>query len=178
MVKVRPPIALDAGNMAQLRNEIITIGGTTAMTRPVTGKDLTQWMASNADQSAWHVALDDQENVVGFQWISPHPDLPPEACDIASFVQVGRTGLGIGSALFDATAQAAARLGYVWINATIRADNHGGLTYYQSRGFRDWQTLRRVARYCGDRFARMRCKVRRCMFSRRAVSDTFLSQSS
>ena len=22
--------------------------------------------------------------------------------------------------------------------ATIRADNHGGLTYYQSRGFRDW----------------------------------------
>ena len=37
-----------------------------------------------------------------------------------------------------ATAQAAARLGYVWINATIRADNHGGLTYYQSRGFRDW----------------------------------------
>ena len=65
-------------------------------------------------------------------------DQPPEACDIASFVQVGRTGLGIGSALFDATAQAAARLGYVWINATIRADNHGGLTYYQSRGFRDW----------------------------------------
>ncbi len=133
MVKVRPPIALDAGNMAQLLNEIITIGGTTAMTRPVTGKDLTEWMASNADQSAWHVALDDQENVVGFQWISPHPDLPPEACDIASFVQVGRTGLGIGSALFDATAQAAARLGYVWINATIRADSERLGAVFQSQ---------------------------------------------
>jgi len=40
--------------------------------------------------------------------------------------------------LFSANAQAAKDLGYVWINATIRADNEGGLTYYQSRGFRDW----------------------------------------
>ena len=52
--------------------------------------------------------------------------------------QIGRTGLGIGSALFSAIAGAAKNLGYVWINATIRADNTGGLTYYQSRGFRDW----------------------------------------
>jgi hypothetical protein len=26
----------------------------------------------------------------------------------------------------------------MWINASIRADNEGGLTYYQSRGFRTW----------------------------------------
>jgi L-amino acid N-acyltransferase YncA len=76
--------------------------------------------------------------VLGFQWVSPHPNLPPESCDIASFVQIGRTGLGIGSALFTATAAAAKALGYKWINATIRADNDGGLTYYQSRGFRTW----------------------------------------
>ena len=95
-------------------------------------------MAINADQSAWHVALNDAEEVIGFQWIAPHPQLPPEACDVASFVQIGQTGLGIGSALFSATAKAAKTLGYVWINATIRADNTGGLTYYQSRGFRDW----------------------------------------
>lgn len=138
MTKIRKPISLDAPHMAQLLNEIITIGGTTAMTRQVTGNDLTDMMASNPDQSAWHVALDDAEKVVGFQWIGPHSKLPAEACDIASFVQVGRTGLGIGSALFDATAAAAKQLGYVWINATIRADNTGGLTYYQSRGFRDW----------------------------------------
>jgi hypothetical protein len=29
-------------------------------------------------------------------------------------------------------------LGYAWINANIRADNEGGLIYYQSRGFRDY----------------------------------------
>ena len=78
------------------------------------------------------------EKVVGFQWIEPNPKLPAEAVDIATFVQIGQTGLGIGSKLFDETAKAARSLGYVWINATIRADNEGGLTYYQSRGFRDW----------------------------------------
>jgi ribosomal protein S18 acetylase RimI-like enzyme len=61
--------------------------------------------------------------------------LPPEACDIASFVKLGQTGLGIGTLLFDASRQAAKDLGYDWINATIRADNSGGLAYYQSRGF-------------------------------------------
>ncbi len=138
MITVREALGLDSANMARLLNEIIEIGGTTAITRPVTGDDLKQWMASNADHSAWHVGLDEDEKVVGFQWINPHPKLPAGACDIATFVQVGRTGLGIGSALFSATSAAAKQLGYVWINATIRADNAGGLIYYQSRGFRDW----------------------------------------
>ncbi len=87
---------------------------------------------------------------MGFQWISTHPDWPTEACDIATFVQVGRTGLGIGSALFSATSDAANQLGYVWINATIRADNTGGLTYYQSRGFRDWHYDEEVALASGQ----------------------------
>ncbi|TMM52581.1 GNAT family N-acetyltransferase [Sulfitobacter sabulilitoris] len=135
---VRPALLIDTRDIARLLNDIIERGGTTALTRPVTGQDITEWMAEDADRSAWHVAVDDQGKVVGFQWIAPHPQLPPEACDIASYVQIGQAGLGIGSALFDANAKAAKRLGYAWINATIRADNHGGLTYYQSRGFRDW----------------------------------------
>jgi L-amino acid N-acyltransferase YncA len=129
---------LDAGSVAKLLNEIIEAGGTTALVRPVTGDDLHDWMRSKAAQSTWHVALDTSEKVVGFQWVTPHEKLPPEACDIATFVQTGQTGLGIGSALFKATSVAAKSLGYRWINATIRADNEGGLTYYQSRGFRTW----------------------------------------
>lgn len=138
MIRVRRAMTLDCNSMAHLLNAIIAKGGTTALTRPVTGDDISDWMQSEAERSAWHVALDDNEQVVGFQWISPHAKLPPEAVDIATFVQIGQTGLGIGSALFDATRKAAKELGYAWINATIRADNEGGLTYYQSRGFRDW----------------------------------------
>ncbi len=127
--------------MAQLLNQIIKEGGTTALTREVTGKDIGEWMAFAPDRSAWHVAVDDRERIVGFQWIEPKEDLPVNAVDIATFVQIGQTGLGIGSALFDATKKAAKALGYSWINANIRSDNEGGLIYYQSRGFQDYGTL-------------------------------------
>ena len=53
-----------------------------------------------------------------------------------------QTGLGIGSKLFAATRDAAQAAGYIWINAEIRADNAGGLTYYQSRGFEDYGRIR------------------------------------
>ncbi|MEP3442602.1 MAG: GNAT family N-acetyltransferase [Sulfitobacter sp.] len=141
MINVRPAIPLDAGSMARLLNEIIRIGGTTALVRPVTGADLIERMAYAPERSAWHVALDDDEQVVGFQWITTSQELPPHAAEIATFVQVGQTGLGIGSALFSATAKAAEELGYIWIRANIRADNEGGLTYYQSRGFRDYDLI-------------------------------------
>jgi GNAT superfamily N-acetyltransferase len=65
--------------------------------------------------------------------------LPDAAANIATFVLPGRQQLGIGSALFTTTERAGRDLGYVWINATIRADNEGGLVYYQSRGFRIWK---------------------------------------
>jgi L-amino acid N-acyltransferase YncA len=138
MITVRAAMDLDAGSMAALLNAIIERGGTTALTRPVTAQDMRDWMSATPDRSVWHVALDDRERVIGFQWIAPNESLPEDAADIATFVEIGRTGLGIGSALFSATAKAAKALGYVWINATIRADNEGGLVYYRSRGFRDW----------------------------------------
>ncbi|MCV3269986.1 GNAT family N-acetyltransferase [Roseobacter sinensis] len=151
MIQVRPAMTLDCASMAQLLNEIIQIGGTTALTRPVTGTDLAEWMQDEPDRSAWHVAVNAEEAVVGFQWIAPNASLPEGAADIATFVQVGQTGLGIGSALFAATAKAAKLLGYRWINATIRADNTGGLTYYQSRGFRDWRFDEDVTLESGQR---------------------------
>ena len=138
---IRTPIPLDHRPMANLLNEIIAEGGTTALTRPVTADDIAEWQNSAPGKSVWHVALDENGNVVGFQWIEPKPGLPPEAADIATFVQIGQTGLGIGSALFDATRAAAKSLGYSWINANIRADNEGGLIYYQSRGFEDYGVI-------------------------------------
>jgi len=141
MITVRPAIPLDAPSIARLLNEIIEIGGTTALVTAVTAQDMADSMAYKSDQSAWHVALNANEQVVGFQWIQPSEQLPPEAAEIATFVQVGQTGLGIGSKLFNATAKAAKALGYVWIRANIRADNDGGLTYYQSRGFRDYGVI-------------------------------------
>lgn len=134
---VRPAVAFDARQMADLLNEIIRVGGTTAITRELTAEDMKDRMARSI-RSAWHVAETPDGDIVGFQWIDQIDSLPPEAASIATFARVGRTGLGIGSALFRATEQAARDLGYIWINADIRADNEGGLIYYQSRGFEDY----------------------------------------
>ena len=128
----------DARAMAGLLNAIIEKGGSTAITAPVTAQILQGWMQAEAGASAWHLAEDGAGDVLGFQFLGPHENLPREACDIATFVRVGQTGLGVGSKLFEASRAAARALGYAWINATIRADNSGGLAYYQSRGFEDW----------------------------------------
>ncbi|UWQ19447.1 GNAT family N-acetyltransferase [Jannaschia sp. M317] len=122
--------------MAALLNAIIEKGGTTAFSAAVTGDALRDWMARDGD--IWHVAELDGE-ILGFQWIGPREKLPPEACDIATFVALGKHGLGVGSRLFEATRAAARSDGYAWINATIMAYNEGGLAYYGSRGFEDWK---------------------------------------
>ena len=131
---VRRAGPLDAAPMAELLNEIIARGGTTAITRPVTADGLRTHMTGQTP-STWHLAEDAAGLVLGFQWVEGHARLGPGASDIASFVRVGRSGQGVASALFKATCAAARDLGFTWINAEIRADNAGGLAYYQSRGF-------------------------------------------
>jgi GNAT superfamily N-acetyltransferase len=129
---IRPARPFDAGAMATLLNEIIAIGGTTSIEGPVTGHDLRDWMAD--DRATWHVAELSGE-IVGFQWFEPKADLPADACDIATFARPGRQGLGIGSALFEATKAAARAQGLRIIRARIAPRNEGGRAYYRSRGF-------------------------------------------
>jgi len=140
VITVRRAGSLDARDMAELLAAIVRKGGTTAYQRLVPRDTILQWMQRDPDRSAWHVAEEDSGQILGFQFVEPHRDLPPEACDIASFVRLGQTGLGTGSKLFEASRQAAKELGYRWINGTIHADNEDGLAYYQSRGFEDHAT--------------------------------------
>lgn len=139
MIRVTRAGRLHLGGMADLLNAVIAKGGTTAFVEAVTRDDLAAWMDRAPDRSAWHVAEDDASRVKGFQWIAPHDGLPDDTCDIATFVAPDTQGLGVGSALFPATRDAARDLGYAFIAAVIRQDNTGGLAYYQSRGFEDWR---------------------------------------
>ncbi len=140
---IRQAGPLDASQMADLLNEIISIGGTTAYVNPVSASKLRDWMAQ--DNAIWQVAENDKGEILGFQWIQDHPDLPETDCDIASFVKVGAVGLGVGSKLFEKTKVVAKQHGYRFIHAVIRADNESGLSYYQSRGFENYRRLKDVA---------------------------------
>jgi len=138
-ISIRSAGPADARDIAEMLSRVLASADTSSIQGPVDSKTIRTWMASAPDWSAWYVAEDQSGDVLGLQWIEPHADLPPEAASIATFVAPGRQQLGIGSSLFTATTQAARDLGYGWINATIRTDNEGGLTYYQSRGFRTWK---------------------------------------
>lgn len=134
-ISIQTGTAADLRQAAELLNEIIDAGGTTALTKPLSKEALGEWLMADPGQAIWHVALSEDGSLMGFQWIGPFAGLPPEACEIGTFVKTGRTGMGIGSKLFEATKAAARAMGYDWINAEIRADNSGGLAYYQSRSF-------------------------------------------
>lgn len=136
---VRPATGADADAMAEILNALIEAGGTTALQTQRTAADMAAWMTAHAGRNAWHVAVDEAGLVLGFQLAEPHDDLPQDAIDIASFARVGQGGRGVGAALFAATQAACRAMGYRWINASIRSDNHSGLTYYGRMGFVDWQ---------------------------------------
>ncbi|MBO9399470.1 GNAT family N-acetyltransferase [Shimia sp. R9_3] len=144
-ISIQPGTQADLRQTADLLNEIIAAGGTTAITKTMTKEALGEWLMANPGDATWHVALAENGTLLGFQWIGPYAALPPEACDIGTFVKTGQTGMGIGSKLFDATKTAARKLGYEWINAEIRADNAGGLAYYQSRSFETYARKSDVA---------------------------------
>lgn len=149
MINVMRVGRLHVSGMADILNDIIDVGGTTAFTTHVTSSELAEWIENGGSRAAWHVAETDGGHVLGFQWIEPVDHLPPEAAEIATFARIGHAGLGIGSALFKVTERVARDLGYAWINADIRADNTGGLAYYQSRGFEDYGRKTGVKLGCG-----------------------------
>jgi len=128
----------DAAEMAVLLNEIIRIGGTTAFQKEWTTEAMKRFIHKLQTTGCIHVARDRETGVLlGYQSLEAYPDLPKTLGIIATFAKVGNTARGIGTALFAATRQAAPALGFTEMDATIRADNTGGLAYYSKMGFVD-----------------------------------------
>jgi L-amino acid N-acyltransferase YncA len=143
----RPAVPADAPAMCAILNAIIAIGGTTAYEDPFTPETMTaNYIAAPLLIRCTLAEIDARP--VGFQALwhpSPaedhHRPLPQGWAVIATFVQPGLTGQGIGRALFTATQEAARAAGIRSIDATIRADNRSGLTFYGAMGFRDYDRI-------------------------------------
>ncbi len=137
---IRPVQAGDAAELATLLNAIIARGGTTAWETPFTPDHLRDSYLIGPTVHCCFVAERDGE-LLGFQTLGTQGFLPPEIGDIATFARVGGTQSGVGSALFAATKARARELGLAAINATIRADNAGGLAFYSRMGFIDHEVV-------------------------------------
>jgi len=142
---IRPATQSDAAEMAVLLNEIIRVGGTTAMQVEASANSTKAFINKLENTGCIHAACDEATGaLLGYQSLEAYPDLPPNLGIIATFAKVGGVQRGVGTALFAATRQAAPALGFTEIDATIRADNTGGLAYYTKMGFVDYSVAKDV----------------------------------
>ena len=144
-IEVRPVISADAPELAELLNAIIARGGTTALEEPFTAERLDAAYLTGPKVISCIVAVDGESGrLEGFQTLVREPYLPEDWGDIGTFSRVDGTQCGVGSALFVATRERACELGVAGLNAQIRADNSGGLAFYDKMGFEDYKVDRGV----------------------------------
>ena len=143
--EVRPVRQVDAHELSTLLNQIIARGGTTALEEPLEPSALDSTMLTGPDVICCFVATERSTGrLIGFQTLEKSNRLPDEVGDIGTFARVGLTQKGVGSALFNVMRAAARSRGLTAINATIRADNRGGLAFYDRMGFVDHEISRAV----------------------------------
>ena len=122
----------DAQPMADLLNEIIAIGGTTAHQHAMTAEDVRTYFLDGPAVETAFVATNDT-GLLGWQSLG----LWQDEMHIGTFVSPQRQAKGVGTALFAATCSAARARNLTVIIAHIRADNRPGLAYYARMGFCD-----------------------------------------
>ena len=137
-IEVREARRDDAVALAELLNAIIARGGTTALEDPYTAERFARAYIHGPDVHCCFVAIDPATGrLEGYQSLGRSRDLPVGVGDVGTFARLGGAQRGVGSALFAATRARAAQLGLTAINATIRADNAGGLAFYAKQGFQE-----------------------------------------
>ncbi|AOO84066.1 GNAT family N-acetyltransferase [Bosea vaviloviae] len=142
---IRPAASEDAAALVEILNEIISAGGTTAIERPLSRSEFGAHYLHGDRFLACYVAVEpSRREPTGFQALERHPDLPENWADIGTFARMRPKIKGVGTALFSETRKRARELGLAAINAAIRADNTGGLAYYEKMGFTTYKTLRAI----------------------------------
>lgn len=132
---VRPATRAEAEALAALINPIIARGGTTAHEEPMTPAYYEKIIDGLGPRDFFHVA-EAEGRILGFQYVEAHDGLDPDTGDIATFVALDAARGGVGGALADRTILEARARGWRRLHAYIRADNEGGLAYYERIGFR------------------------------------------
>jgi len=135
---IRMAMPNDTHELCELLNEIIQIGGTTAIENPLTNDEFGDYFLRGDNHICCYAALDELGHLAGFQALEHHSELPDDWADIATFTRMKPKIVGVGTALFAESKNYARRSGIAAINATIRADNEGGLKFYEKMGFKSY----------------------------------------
>lgn len=157
--RVRPAALGDALQMTKLLNAVIAAGGTTAHQTPLVVDEMFSHYIRPENNISCHVAISNGR-LSGFQsLVWANGTMPQGWAIIATFVALDRAKMGIGQKLFSATRFAAKAAEVKTIDATIRADNIGGLRYYGGLGFTDYDVLKQIPLRDGTPVDRIRKRL-------------------
>lgn len=135
VLTVRPACLSDAAEAVGILNEIVAVGGTTALETPLTVAEMIEWfLVPGPRVFCCHVAMHGGV-MFGFQSVGRSDNLPADCGEMGTYARIGHSQSGVGAALFAETVTAARDLGLTQLNAKIRRDNTGGLAYYSRMGF-------------------------------------------
>lgn len=144
-LQIRAASLADASALTTLLNNIIEIGGTTALEAPLSHSAFAAHFLIGPQVLNCFVAEDEAtKTLLGFQSLERNRDLPEDWGDIATFARPAPKTPGVGTVLFASTLVRARDLGLTTINATIRADNRAGLAFYEKMGFATYGVVEAV----------------------------------
>jgi len=147
-------VSTDVPGACRILNDIIQVGGTTAYEEPLSETDFLIHFLIGDSRISCIICEDSNADILGFQSLAINKKLPIGWVDIATFARVNPKTKGVGTLLFATSKQflVTGRVQdakvcvtpYQMINATIRADNKSGLSYYSKMGFVDYHCDRAV----------------------------------
>ncbi|MBX2855226.1 MAG: GNAT family N-acetyltransferase [Rhodobacteraceae bacterium] len=143
-IVVRPTQDEDVTGLCALLNEIIAIGGTTAILEPLSEEMFMAWALNGSRSVSCVTAADEEGTLLGFQTLKRAAAPKDDWGIIATFARTTPKVPGVGTKLFQATKEQALAAGLHAIDATIRADNVSGLSFYTKMGFQDHSVAKDV----------------------------------
>ena len=140
---IRPAIPDDADGMSRV---LVALTAAGLRTRPDSADFALQTYIAPPDGILCSVATDDDGTILRLQSLkravagNPYGVTPGWGI-IGTHIHPAAARRGIGAALFAATEAAARAAGLTDVDATIGADNAGGLAYYEAMGFRTYRQM-------------------------------------
>ena len=119
---------------------------------PRTPEEQLAWLGDHRGPYPAVVALDDDDNLLGFGSLSEYKNRPSYATTVENSVYVGslHRGQGVGRALLEELIQLATQHGFHSVIARVGGDNQASIALHQACGF----TMIGVEREVGRKFNR------------------------
>ena len=135
----------DADGIATVLDTVARERVHSAIERAWTADEQRRYLASLSPREAFHVAIAETGEVVGYQSLDLYSTILPSMAHVAAlgtFLLPAWRRHGVGQALFDATRQFASLAGYRKFVIQVRASNLSAQAFYTQLGFVECGRLR------------------------------------